>query len=93
MTRDHASGEKPRNITLYGLSTCGWCRRTKKLLDDLGVEYNLVYVDLLRGNAREEAIEEVASWNPGVSFPTVVVDNEIGIVGFKEDEVREAVGK
>jgi glutaredoxin len=24
-----------KKVTFYGLSTCGWCRRTKQWLDDL----------------------------------------------------------
>ena len=37
---------KGHKVTLYALSTCGWCKKTKKFLDELGVEYEYVYVDL-----------------------------------------------
>jgi hypothetical protein len=37
MTSVHVPGKKSRRIMLYALSTCGWCHKTKKLLDDLGV--------------------------------------------------------
>lgn len=93
MTSTRVQGENVGDITLYGLSTCGWCQKTKKLLDDLGVEYDYVFVDQLTGSDRDKAVREVSVWNPGVSFPTVVVDNSKGIVGYKEDEIREALGK
>jgi arsenate reductase-like glutaredoxin family protein len=35
----------------------------------------------------------MASWNPSASFPTLVIDNQRSIVGFKEDEIREALKK
>jgi glutaredoxin-related protein len=40
---------KRRNIKLYALSTCIWCRKTKEFLDKSGVEYEYVYVDELEG--------------------------------------------
>ena len=93
MTVVHIPGKKSRHIMLYALSTCGWCRKTKQLLDDLGVEYNYEYVDKLQGEEREEAMRKIKAWNPSCSFPTVVLDNEKCIVGYREDEIREALEK
>jgi glutaredoxin-like protein NrdH len=89
----HVPGRKSGHIMLYALSTCGWCRKTKKLLDDLGVEYNYEYVDQLEGAEKEEVIGKVTKWNPSCSFPTVVIDNKKCIIGYKEDEIREALQK
>ena len=91
MTVVHIPGRRAGHIMLYALSTCGWCRKTKKLLDDLGVEYNYEYVDQLEGDEKEEAIGKVTKWNPSCSFPTIVIDNEKCIVGYREDEIREAL--
>jgi glutaredoxin-like protein NrdH len=93
MTVVHIPGKKSRHIMLYALSTCGWCQKTKKLLDDLGVEYNYEYVDQLHGDEKEEAIRKVTVWNPRCSFPTIVLDNEKCIIGYKEDEIRGALEK
>ena len=89
----HVPGAKSADIMLYALSTCGWCQRTKKLLDDLGVAYDYEYVDHLQGEEREEAIQKVTVWNPSCSFPTLVINNEKCIVGYQEHEIREALGK
>jgi glutaredoxin-like protein NrdH len=78
---------------LYALSTCGWCRRTKNLLGELGVEYRYVDVDRLEGEARNEAIAEMTRWNPSRSFPTMVLDNKECIVGYQEDKTREALAR
>ena len=93
MTVVHVPGRKSGNVMLYALSTCGWCRKTKELLDDLGVEYDYEYVDQLQGDEREAAIREVTRWNPSCSFPTVVIDNKKCIIGYKESEIREALQK
>lgn len=77
------------NVKLYALSTCGWCKKTKELLDTNGVEYDLVYVDLLEGDEKEAVLDEVRKYNPRSSFPTVVVDDSRSVTGFKEDQLRE----
>ena len=93
MTAIHVPGKKSGHIMLYALSTCGWCHKTKGLLDDLGVEYDYEYVDRLHGDERKKAIEEVTACNPSISFPTLVIDSEKCIVGYKENEIRQALGK
>ncbi len=93
MTIEHVSGKNSGHIMLYALSTCGWCARTKKLLDEIGVDYYYQYVDHLKGEERQRAINEVDKWNPGRSFPTLVIDNKRCIIGYKEDEIREVLNK
>lgn len=80
------------NVKLYALSTCGWCKKTRQLLDTNGVEYDLVYVDLLEGDEREAVLAEVRKWNPRTSFPTVVVNESESVAGFKEERLRELLG-
>jgi glutaredoxin len=84
----HVDGTKKGDITLYALSTCGWCKKTKGLLNDMNLDYRYVDVDLLADADREEAMEEIRRWNPACSFPTLVIDNNSCIVGFKEQEIR-----
>jgi len=88
----HVPGVDRGRVILYALSTCGWCARTKELLTNLGVGFSYVYVDLLTGEERDHVVQEVERWNPRLSFPTVVIDDAKVIVGFRENEIREAVG-
>lgn len=88
---EHVSGKNAGDIKLYALSTCPWCKKAKALLDSMGVEYSFLDVDLLTGTEREQAITEVKKWNPGGSYPTIVIDGNKTIVGFKETEIREAL--
>ena len=92
MKVEHVRGENTGKIMLYALSTCVWCKKTKKLLDDLGVEYHFILVDHLEGNEKEETIEEIMKWNPRCSFPTLVINDNECIVGFKEEKIKEALG-
>jgi glutaredoxin-like protein NrdH len=87
------SGEDRGKIVLFALSTCGWCKKTKKLLNDLGVAHSYVDVDQVEEDEKAETVEQLKKWNPRLSFPTLVINDEICIVGFKEDEIKEAIGK
>lgn len=81
-------GKAEKKIVLYALSTCIWCRKTRELLDKLGLAYRFFYVDLLEGEERRKAVAEMEGYNPRVSFPTIVVDGREIIVGFDETRIR-----
>jgi glutaredoxin-like protein NrdH len=81
--------EKP--IKVYSLSTCSHCKSTKKLLSDCTVLYEFVDVDLLEGDERKAILEDVKKFNPKCSFPTIIIGDKV-IVGFKEEEIKEALG-
>jgi glutaredoxin-like protein NrdH len=91
MTVEHVAGRNAGKLMLYALSTCIWCRKTKQLLTDLGVDYDYTFVDLLSGAEKDEAIKTITKWNPDCSFPTLVLNDKKCIVGFKEPEIREAL--
>jgi glutaredoxin-like protein NrdH len=88
---EHVSGEKKGKIMLYALSTCGWCAKTKELLRELGVEFDYMYVDLLEDREQDKAMSEIEKWNPKGSFPTLVIRDKKSIIGFREEEIREAL--
>jgi len=92
MDVEHIDGEDRGKVMLYALSTCVWCKKTKRLLDNLGVSYDYIYVDLLDGDEKQAVREKVMVHNPACSFPTLVLNDEKCIVGFKADQIRENLG-
>lgn len=91
MKIEKVKGKNKGKIMLYALSTCVWCKKTRKFLEGLGVEYDYVYVDQLEEDDRNKTIEEIEKWNPRCSFPTLVFNDEKCVVGYKEDEIKEAL--
>jgi glutaredoxin len=79
-------------VLFYGLSTCGWCRRTREFLEESDVGFDFVYVDLLTGDERTQALEEIKRVNPKTNFPTVVVDGDTVLVGYDPDRLKEVLG-
>ena len=80
--------EKP---TLYALSTCSHCKSTKKLLTQCDVECDYIEVDDLEGEERKAILADIRELNPRCSFPTIKI-NETVIVGYKEKEIKKALG-
>lgn len=78
-------------VKLYALSTCPYCRMTRRYLDENNVQYDLSEVDLLHGEARDTAIEEVKRLSGGTSFPVIVIGDEV-VVGFNKTKIKELLG-
>ena len=87
----HVEGEKKGKLVLYPISTCVWCKKTKKLLNSLNVDYHYVDVDLLNEEDQEKVEEEVKKWNPLCSFPTLVINDEDCVTGYDEKEIRSKI--
>lgn len=92
MRMEHVQGENKGKVVLYALSTCAWCKKTKKLLDNLGVEYSYLYIDLLQEEEKEAVIKEIQRHNPMGTVPTIVVNDKESIAGYKEEKIRNLLG-
>ena len=79
------------DVKIYSLSTCSHCKATQKLLGDCTIKYEIIDVDLLEGEERKAILEDVKKFNPRCSFPTIIIGDKV-VVGYKEKEIKEALG-
>ncbi len=77
-------------VKVYALSTCPWCKKVKRYLDDKSVEYAAVDVDLIQGEEQKEALAEVEKLTGRRAFPVTVINDRV-IQGYKEDELEGAL--
>ncbi|MDR3560653.1 MAG: glutaredoxin family protein [Negativicutes bacterium] len=89
---ESVEGQDKGKIVVYALSTCGWCSKTKRYLEEQGIGYSFVDVDLLSSAESKEAQKEVQRWNPRNSFPTTVVNDQVAITGYDTKKLMEAIG-
>ena len=75
---------------VYALSTCPYCKRTKRFLDDHKIAYDCVDVDLLDDDKQDKTLEEIEKMTGRRSFPVVIIGKEI-IVGHDEDKLKKAL--
>jgi glutaredoxin-like protein NrdH len=91
MKIEHVEGKNAGKVMIYALSTCPWCRKAKQLLSEMGVAYDYIDVDHLEGQEREEILDVVRKWNSASSFPTIVINDTKCIVGFAENDIKQAL--
>ncbi|MFZ5974936.1 MAG: glutaredoxin family protein [Bacillota bacterium] len=86
------AGRKIGDIRIFALSTCGWCKKTKKFFNDNGIAYSYIDVDTLPASEADRVVKEQAKYNPGGSFPTIVINSKQCIVGYDEARLKELIG-
>jgi len=64
---------------------------TRKFLDEHDVAYELTEVDLLEGDDKTAAVDEVVRLSGGKSFPVLVVGDEV-VVGFNKSRMNQILG-
>ena len=92
MQFSRVSGQKSHHkVVLYALSTCAWCRMTKQFLKDNGIEYEYIDVDLCEEEDKQKIREHIQSKGGPLSYPTIIVDDNVLITGFRKDKLQEAL--
>jgi glutaredoxin-like protein NrdH len=88
----HVEGNDKGKVILYAISTCIWCKKTKILLQDLGIGYDYVDVDLLPEKEKKEIRKEVLKWKDRVAYPLIVINNAQCIPTYEPDKIKELLG-
>jgi glutaredoxin len=92
MSTHEVPGAEKGDIFLYTLSTCGWCRKMKAWLNDAGLAYSYVDVDLVPPEEKAYVVEELKRWNVRCSYPTAVINQSQCLVGFDPEKLKEILG-
>ena len=78
------------DLTVYALSTCGFCKRAIKFLKDNSIKFKYVYFDDLESDLQSKIQEALdAQFRQGLSFPFLVIDGNKCLVGFDQEEWEE----
>lgn len=78
-------------VFMYAISTCAWCKKTKKFLKDNSVEFEYVDVDLCSDEDKEKIRLDIESRGGRPSYPILIIDNKRMIIGYHEDQITEAL--
>jgi len=78
-------------VLLYALSTCAWCKLTKKFLNDNKIAYEYIDVDLCPDEDRAKIRKDIRHRGGEINYPIIIVDDKILISGFRKDKLKEAL--
>lgn len=73
-------------ITMFGAEWCGDCRRSKRLLDELGVAYD--YIDL---EADATGADRARAISGRTNIPVIVFPDDTHMVEPSDDDLRARV--
>ena len=79
-----------KKVTVYTLSTCPWCRKTKIFFKENNVPFTYIDYDLADEQTQRRIIKEVDAAGAN-GFPFVKIDDEI-IVGYRPESYAKALG-
>jgi glutaredoxin-like protein NrdH len=86
-----SSRNNKHKVFVYALSTCAWCKQTKKFLKENEIEHEYVDVDLCDEEDQEKVSKDVLSKGGRLSYPAIIIDSKILINGFHVDKIKEAL--
>ena len=75
---------------MYTLSTCPWCKKTKKYFKDHNIPFNFIDYDLADKDVQEKILSEMRA-NGANGFPFVKIEDKI-VVGYRPEEYSRILG-
>ncbi len=80
----HKNGaKKDKQLKLFALSTCGFCKKAMAFLEENDTAYDYIYVDEidpeLKSKIKSDFLEK---FGKKMLFPSLVIDEDDFLVGF-----------
>ena len=80
-------------LTVFALSTCGFCRRGINFLRENKMKFRYVYIDKIEFEKKSKLKKDLQEkFNKRVAFPFLVCNDEKAIVGFVKNDWEEICG-
>jgi glutaredoxin-like protein NrdH len=74
-------------LTIYALSTCGFCKRAINFLKENSIKFKYVYFDELDMSTQEQLKRSLTEqFGEKLAFPFVVIENKKCMVGFEQQK-------
>ncbi len=84
-------GKDHGDIRLFALSTCVWCQRTRKFLEENNIAYSYVYVDKLSDEDTAACLTEQLKYASEESYPLIAIGEKDCIVGYDKAELSKLI--
>ena len=85
--------KKDKELIFLGLSTCGFCKRARKYLEEEGWAFSYVDIDKLEREDRIAMKDDVKSrFTPDLLYPFLIIDDSDYLKGFKVDQWVDKLG-
>jgi glutaredoxin len=79
-----------KKVTMYTLSTCPWCRKTKKFFTEHKIPFEFTDYDLADEATQDMIMGELDAAGAN-GFPFVRIDDQI-VIGYRPDLYSKLMG-
>ena len=80
-------------ITVFALSTCGFCKRAMRFLDEHDFAYRYIHIDKIPLETKTELKKELKEkYKADIAFPFAMVGDSDHLVGFIEVDWKRTLG-
>lgn len=82
-------GKKDNNVTIVTLSTCMWCKKCKRFLQDKEIKYQYIDVDKIPPEDKSKILNYLKeSYQSRISYPFLICDKG-HVVGYDPQKYEE----
>lgn len=87
-------GKQPKKqLTVYALSTCGFCKAALRFLRKHKIAFRYLYIDYLQDFQKKTLKQELKdTYGERPMFPFLVIGEDDYIIGFDEEEWADKIG-
>jgi glutaredoxin len=79
-----------REIIIFTLSTCMWCKKCKRWLKERDVKYRYIDLDQIPYSQKSEILDYLKdNYHTRVSYPFVLCDKKDIVVGYDPNKYEE----
>jgi glutaredoxin len=79
-----------KNVSMYALSTCPWCRKAKTFFKEHGVAFDVIDYDLADEATQKKIMADLDA-NGATGFPFVRIGDAVTI-GYNPARYKELLG-
>ncbi len=84
---------KKHDLTIYALSTCGFCRKSMNFLRGKDIPFKYIYLDKIPIDTKRDVKSKLKEkYDKRVVFPFLVIDDNKALIGFTQSEWEESIG-
>jgi glutaredoxin len=91
---NHQDGESAgKDLKLLAYSTCAFCKRAMRFLEQHGIAYDYVLVDKLDSEKKDRVKRDFQEkFGKKLTYPNLVIDGEEILTGFVRPAWKETLG-
>ncbi|MCC6503732.1 MAG: glutaredoxin family protein [Deltaproteobacteria bacterium] len=79
-----------KKVSMYTLSTCPWCRKTKKFFTERNIPFDYIDYDLADDATQKRIIADMEN-HKASGFPYVMIESDI-VEGYNPDKYTRLLG-